>query len=410
MKRIVRKYLKLFENRGFLILILIIFIGQAASAFLLLSLISSVFLQTGSNFGVSGVVLSFAIPGFFFMAFAGLFADIFDRRKIIIFSNFFITLVVGQILVFRQAFYASIPLSFLYFIGNAFFIPASSAATAQLVSKSQLLVANSLFIFTLSSGVVLGLFAAAVIQFFFGSLSLLWVCFVLLFLAAVFSLVLPPLFPRKRRGLAIVRTAKEFWEAFLYIASRKFMWIFFIVFAFVQGVIAFGITLAPGFFEETLGLSVHKSPLLIFPLIGIGVALGTAFAHMPKLKESMLVGWGWGALGFAGAILGIVMRSGFFSQLLLLLPISLFLVSVGFGAVVCLIASRTVLQKTVPHSIQGTVFGANIILSSVFSGVMSPMGATLEVILGYASLLVWAGFVLLILGLVFVYMSIKWKF
>ena len=142
-------YIQILKRRDFFILALIIFVGQAASAFLILSLIVSVFLKTGSNLGVSGVIVSFTIPAFFLMAFAGFFADALDRRKIIILANIFIALVVLVIIVSQSAIYASIPLSFFYFVGNTFFIPASSAATAQLVSKDELLVANSIFIFTL---------------------------------------------------------------------------------------------------------------------------------------------------------------------------------------------------------------------------------------------------------------------
>ena len=39
------------------------------------------------NFSVSGVIVSFATPGFFLMVFAGFVADIVDRRKIIIVAN-----------------------------------------------------------------------------------------------------------------------------------------------------------------------------------------------------------------------------------------------------------------------------------------------------------------------------------
>ena len=176
MNSLLKKYLNLLKNRDFFLLTLIIFIGQLASAFLVLALIASVYKQTGSNFGVSGVILSFAIPGFFLMAFAGLVADIFDRKTIIVVANFVIMLVVLVILLSGQVVYASIPLAFLYFAGNSFFIPASSAATAQLVKKPQILVANSLFIFALAGGVIFGLFAAAVLSFFAGSEAVLIIC------------------------------------------------------------------------------------------------------------------------------------------------------------------------------------------------------------------------------------------
>src|SRR3989344_4731264 len=124
-----KPYIEVLKRRDFFILTLVILIGQVASAFLVLSLIVSVYTRTGSNFGVSGVILSFAIPAFLLMAFAGLVADVLDRKKTILAANIFIAFVVFIILLTEKVVYASIPLSFLYFAGNSFFIPASSAAT-----------------------------------------------------------------------------------------------------------------------------------------------------------------------------------------------------------------------------------------------------------------------------------------
>src|SRR3989344_4459329 len=73
MRLIPRHYLALLSNRDFFLLISIIFIGQLATSFLMLSLVVSVFAKTGSNFGDSGVVLSFTIPRFLFIAVVGLF-------------------------------------------------------------------------------------------------------------------------------------------------------------------------------------------------------------------------------------------------------------------------------------------------------------------------------------------------
>src|SRR3989344_794169 len=124
-----KPYVEVLKRRDFFILTLVILVGQIASAFLILSLIVSVYSRTGSNLGVSGVILSFAIPAFLLMAFSGLIADIFDRRRTILVANIIIAFVVFIILLTEKVVYASIPLSFLYFAGNSFFIPASSAAT-----------------------------------------------------------------------------------------------------------------------------------------------------------------------------------------------------------------------------------------------------------------------------------------
>ena len=151
--------------------------------FLMISLISSVFQKTGSNFSVSGIILSFTIPSLILMAASGLAADLVDRKKLIILANSVIAAVVVLILLTLDKVFLSIFLSFLYFAGNTFFFPAISAASAQIVKKSQLAVANSVFIFTLAGGQLAGLFFGSVSLFLFGHVATLIICEIFLILA-----------------------------------------------------------------------------------------------------------------------------------------------------------------------------------------------------------------------------------
>ena len=409
MTSLLKDYIALLKNRDFFILTLIIFIRQIASAFLILSLIVSVFKQTGSSFGVSGVILSFAVPSFLLMTLSGLIADLFDRRIIILVANTAIALVVLLILVSNQTIYASIPLAFLYFAGNTFFIPASSAATAQLVRSGQLLMANSIFIFVLAGGIILGLFLAAVISFFVGPGAVLFVCEILLIMAAAASFFLPTLLPRKRSDSSLFATLRDIWRGFVYIFARRSIWFFFVMFAVIQGLIAFGLTLTPGFFDHVVGISIEKSPILIFPLIGVGVILGTLISHLPSMKESNLVVVGLAVLGLTSLFLGFFLKlSGAYSLFLVL--VVFFLVAVGLGAVVILIASRAALQKNVSYHYQGTVFAANVILASLISGIFSPAAATFEAIWGYMNILLWGGTIITLGAAASYFAAKKWKF
>lgn len=411
MTLIPRAYLEVLKRRDFFVLISTLFIGQLASAFLLLSLISTIFAKTGSNFGVSGVILSLALPGFLLMAFAGLVADLFDRKKIIISANLVIALIVLLIIFSIDRLFAPIFFSFLYFAGNTFFIPAISAASGQLVPKSKLLAANSIFVLALSGIPVLGLMAAAVLQFFLGSFVVLVVCEIFLIGAFALPFLLPTLAPRKHLGASIFGTISEIWQAFVYIFRRKLIWFFFVVFALMQGgVVAFGVTLAPGFFDEVVRLPIQKSPIFVLPFIGLGVALGAMFAHNTRIRKSVYVALGIGAMGFPGFILGLIIKFGAATGLFLLLPLVLFLVFTGFGVIISIIASRTVLQRYVAHNYQGTVFGADAVLATFLAAVSSPLAATLEVLFGYVNLLIFIGAVFAIGSGMIGYMGKKWKF
>lgn len=410
MRSIAKQYSKLFRNKEFLILVVVTLIGQIASGFLLLFLLVASYSRAHSNLEVSGVIVSFATPGFLLMAFAGLIADIADRRKIIIVANCAIVLVVLAILLSREFLYAALALSFLYFAGNTFFLPSSSAASAQLVRRRDLDLANSIFILVVGAGMILGIFLGAVVHLFVGSFTTLLVCEILLLCAAGLSFKLPKMMPRKKSKLALSAALLDIWKAFIYIFRQKEVWFPFLIFASAQALIAIGVTLAPGFFDNVVGLTIDKSPIFIFPLIGFGVLLGSIFTHRPKKRASYFWSIGYGAIGIAALFLGLVILSQILEGFLLLLPSGIFLVLLGFGEIVAMISSRAVLQKRVSHTYQGTVFGANIILSSFMAGVAAPFAALLEAMFGYVKFLIYGSIIFLVFSIFFVFVGRKWKF
>ncbi len=405
-----KPYVKVLSRRDFFILTLVILIGQIASAFLVLSLIVSIYTKTGSNLGVSGVILSFAVPAFLLMAFSGLIADIFDRKKTILVANTVIAFVVFVILLTEKLVYASIPLSFLYFAGNSFFIPASSAATAQLVRRSQLLIANTIFIFILAGGVLFGFFAASLVQYFFDNMATLIVCEMLLILAIIFSLLLPPLPPRSARSISFVKAIGHVRKGFVYIMRARVVWFFFLTFALMQGIIVFAVTLSPGFFQDVVGLSIGTTPIFVLPPIGAGVVFGVLLINRVKNREGMLVSLGVWTLGVALLTLGLMIKLHLTIDGLLILFLVPFLFLLGLGVMIIMIASRTVIQKGIRHDHQGTVFGANIILASFMAVLMSPLAVLMEDVFGYINLIILGGVLFLGASLVFAHIGNKWKF
>lgn len=402
-------YFEILAERHFLFLILTILIGQIASAFLLLSLVTSVFLKTGSDFGVSGVILSLSMPALFLMAVAGLVSDIFDRKKIIFVTNIFISLVVLGILFSIDKVFASISLSFLYFAGNSFFFPAVSAATAQLTKKSRLIYANSIFFLALAGGQVLGFFLAAIIQYFAGNLVLLYLSEILLVIGVILPLFLPNLPPRENGKGTLIITLREIWKFFIYIFSAKTIWFYFLVLASAQGIIAFGATIAPGFFDKEIGLSINKSPLFLFPAVAIGVAMAALFAHRAQKRESLMVVLGWGLIGIGTVIVGIMVRTPLSFLVLRTIAFAYFIFS-AFGIIFIMIAARTILQKRVSHHFQGTVFGANFVVSSFLASVASPAAAGVVAFFNYSNVLIFAGFLFLFAALFVSLLLKRWKF
>ncbi len=108
-----------------------------------------------SNSAISGFTLVMTIPAVIFGSVAGVFVDRWDKKTVMIISN-----------VFRAAFILLLPLSeqlaFLYLISflvstlAQFFAPAETSMIPTLIDKKDLLPANSLFMGTMLSSIVIG--------------------------------------------------------------------------------------------------------------------------------------------------------------------------------------------------------------------------------------------------------------
>lgn len=409
-KIIPEPYLALLNQRDFLILSLIIFLFQVANAFILLALIVTVFIQTGSNFGVSGVILSFATPGLLLMAFGGVAADLFDRRKLMFVACALLAVVVLMIMFTIDKVFASISFSFLYFAITSFFLPASSAATVQLVVKPRLLAANAVFILTLVGGQLFGFLLASLVHFFWGNLWMLVACELMLISVIWLVTLLPKLAPRVKKTTTITRALFQIWSAFLYIFSKKIVWFFFLTFALMQGLIAFGVTLGPGFFNDILGIAIDKSPLLALPPVIAGVILGVVFVQNSHIGEGSLVAAGLGAIGLAALVIGTIFKLGIVQARFMLIPTWVLLTFFGFGIIVVTIAARAALQRAVAHNFAGTVFGAMVVAAAFLAGLMSPLAAGLEVLVGYVNILIFGGMLFVMTSLALAQIGTRWKF
>lgn len=403
------RYLYLLRNKDFTLIFTTIFVGQIASAFLVLTLIISLYEKTGSGYAVSGVILSFTVPGLFLMSAAGLAADVFDRKKIIVLSNTFIALVVFAIVFLKNEVIGATLLSSLYFAGNTFFLPAASAATAQIAGKGNILVSNIFFIFTFGGGLILGFFLTSVVTFFWGSDFAFLVCFELLVLAAFLSLFLPPLVPKKKKEFSLALTVGDVLKSFVYIFSKKAIWFYFVIFALSQGIIAYAATLAPGFFHQILGFSLRRTLIFVFPLIGLGAVVGSYLVHRTKRSGAMQIQLGILILSVAFLVLGGAIKFAIIPRVALLFIAAIFLVIVGIGDLMALVASRISLQKQIAHNYQGTIFGTNIILASVMASGFSLIAAELARRTGYINSMFFAGVFLAISVVVINILTIKWK-
>jgi len=119
----------------------------------------------GSSLSIGFIIFLAVLPGLFFAPIAGVIADWYSKKKIMIASNVlrFLILFTYVLFVGWKNVWLSYALIFVLSVVLQFFIPAEGGTIPRIVKKKYILLANSLFSFTVYStfgvGVILsGLF------------------------------------------------------------------------------------------------------------------------------------------------------------------------------------------------------------------------------------------------------------
>lgn len=346
------------------------------------SLIILVFRLTGSNTVAATFLLMAMIPALFFGVFAGVVADRFDKRRILLLTDLGIGLVMLLFIPVQQAAVLILGVAFLLNIIFQFFIPAEAATLPTVVPKENLLAANAFFQFTPTAALIIGSSSAGPIVahfgynpiFVFGAFSMM----------ATFLIrqVLPPLPPEKEMAFdrqreriidLLILTKKHTKEGLKFIFSNNRVWTAIFALSFTQGAASTLAALGPGFMEQILKIEATDSSLIILLPMGIGLLAGAVLTVKfgEKTQHRILASRGLlicGAAIVAMALTPIVGKAISHEEFLVtnLRPfskaftvsfwVSVFALIAGFGGAQVIIPAQTVLQSETPNYLRGRVF------------------------------------------------------
>lgn len=188
------------------------------------------------------------LPVFVFSAVGGVVADRFSRRKIMLYSDI-IRAILALLIIPASSFGST---SVLVIIGlsaivSAFFDPARTAATPELVSSAQLRAANALSSVSWSLSMLIGTALGGIATECFGVKTALFLDAVSFFISAWFIYFLPELLPSKQEFESQKVSFRDFICNRLFSRERK-------VAVLIKG--AFGIGAAVNFIQAVIGLSL----------------------------------------------------------------------------------------------------------------------------------------------------------
>lgn len=369
-------YIQLFRNFNFLKLWGSQIFSQVAQNLLFFALIIRVFdLADGTRFAnvsVALVVLAFGIPAIFFGPLAGVYADYWNRKWVMVIANAARAALILCFPLIETNLFLVLALSFVVSTINQFFVPAESASIPKLVSAKNLVSANALFVFTLYASFVVGYALSPVAIKLFGIHGPYILASALLGLAALLDLLLPSMKAAyQRHKLSLVSEFSTAWnearQNTKLIMRKHHLYFPILQLTITQSVVGIVLALAPA-----LSLALLKQPLteaahvLLIPA-GVGLVVGVVVVNMLSRKLSLLRVIAIGLLVASVALTLLGMTGLLYRGIGRFEPASVAAVSVIVAGLVFVLglfnslissAAQTMLHQATTDENRGKVFGA----------------------------------------------------
>ncbi|KGR79088.1 MFS transporter [Ureibacillus manganicus] len=358
---------ELFKNKKFVILWLAQAASGLGSTFATFTLAWLVYEMTGSKVAMGSVWVSFMLPNIIIQLFAGPFLDRWDRKKVMIFSEWsraatFLILFIFLSLNLVQAWQLFI-VSIAIGIAQPIFYPASMAYVADILPKEKLIKGNSLLEGTGQVMMLLGPTLGGLLISFFGIEAVLLI--LIISLGASGALLMKNPSSKKRR------------------IEKKESWYF----QFKEGLQfyrVYPVLLGVGLMMMLINFSSGAAQPMFLPYITDELG-GTAFQYglftsafsFGMLAGTLLTGTLKEPKNRKRVMLGALFLNGVLFLGLAWTPFYWLALVISFGqglfAIIFNINNTTLYQRRVPEHLRGRVFSVRILLAQ--AGI--PFGAAL---------------------------------
>ena len=355
---------EILKNKDFMKIWLAQLASQLAANLLNFALIIRVFELSANtkfaNISVSLLVLAFGVPSIIFAVLAGAYVDHMDRKKVLVITNIIRAVLVLAFLLFESNLVFVYVMVFIISVASQFFTPAESAALPKLVDKKHLVMANSLFLFTLYSSFILGYSLAGPIISAFGANSVYWATSAAFIVAAILSAGLPKL-RAVEHGLdfkainhevfvTVRQTTNKIWRT----PSLSFPIANLTIGQMMIGIIA---VVAPGLAVVLFNQSLAQVSFKIIVPAALGMIVGAALVGQvfKNAHKAKLIIWGISIAVLSLVGIGTVRYLNslpFYSALVIGLTFTLGLSNALVG-----VSAQTLLQEHSSDEERGKIFG-----------------------------------------------------
>jgi MFS family permease len=376
-------------HRPFLLLWLAQFISQSAQNAVLFTLLVLVTdLTDGSTF-TSLLVLSFVVPSALFGVFSGVLVDLWSKRLLLIYTNVARALLVVCFLLARENVGALIFISMFFATASQLFGTADAVSVPSVVSKDQLIAANSAFSMAVTGSQLAGMiFIAPILLPTVGEVWLFAVAAVMFAASVGCAYLMPPITDddgqadrQWPRWGEFRDAAGDYLKTLRTLTRDPVAALALIHYATGSSLVLLFAVLVPRFMLEVLQVSPDKA-VTIFAPVGVGAILGLRALPLivARLGKNRTVIAGLCGLALCIIALGIVKpiagalegtehlnpfgeeRAGGLSILVVLT--SAFAGPLGFTYALVNAPAQTVLHERAPVEMRGRVFAAQVVLAN----------------------------------------------
>ena len=318
---------------------------------------------TGSAISTSLLWVAYSLPAILFGPFAAGLVDLWDRRKILIITNFLQALTIFLFAIAgKENIFLLYEVVFVYSLLNQFYVPAEAASLPSLLPKEKLTQGNSLFFLTLQGSLVLGFAVAGLINHLLGFNNTLFLCSFFLFVAFISTTFLPRLTTGNKVPNRFEEAVSKFFShvfgGYNFIKSERKVLTPVLLLIGLQVALQACIVEVPIIAKNLLSIPLNLAGLYLLVPAGIGAILGAV--TLPKL-----IARGWRkkkVIDNSLLLIGIVLLA--FTYIIPILPywfkvilsfVSILSLGLFFFGVI--VPAQTYLQEQTPKELRGRVFG-----------------------------------------------------
>ncbi len=357
-----------------------------ATNLLTFAFVLAVYEQSNSNAAVAILVGFQSVPPILFSSVAGVIADSYDRRRILLLINLLRAGVVALALVIGQWTIGILLVAFGMHVISQLFTPASSAAIPQVVPKEKLFAANSFFTLTTYALFLVGYGLAAPLVDAVGYPITYAVGSALFLLGAWATGRLPHLADHLAQltgpRIVLMHHLRLVWVRFVegvqYVRKDAMIAVILLQVSILIAVEKSFASLMPSFALDFLGYQVRDITLLFIVPTAVGTLLGVWLANQLKTRvaKHRLITFGI-SLDALALLLAVIivpltrllpdMIPGFTPDGVRLTLVVLLATLSGFADPFILVSAQTIFQERTPNAEQGRVFGLQNTVQNLFA-------------------------------------------